>query len=184
MLMELLENLPRERWANQKQFGVNLLHHACNGANLAAVVVLLQSGLIDVSERNRWGGYTAAHYAAARMQPRSLEALCAVGADMRVLSNHGEAPVEIALGKDRDGGESVRVLVANGVRLSTVDGYYRNHITPELEAFEHGVLCCRVAVAVVLSVKRKGNLWRWDKFLLREVAYAVWATRYDEKWSF
>ena len=82
-----------------------------------------------------------------------------------------------------DDGKSVRVLMANGVRLSTVNEYRRDLITPELEAFERGVLRCRAAVVAVLRVKRAGQLWMWDKFLLAELALCIWSTRYDKGWQ-
>ena len=77
----------------------------------------------------------------------------------------------------------MRVLVANGVRLSTVRKDYREVITPELVAFERGVLRCRAAVVAMLRVKRAGQLWMWDKFLLAELAVCIWSTRYAEEWQ-
>ena len=53
---------------------------------------------------------------------------------------------------------------------------------PELEAFERGVLRCRAAVVAMLRVKRAGRLLVWDKFLLKQMALDVWATRYDKQW--
>jgi hypothetical protein len=60
---------------------------------------------------------------------------------------------------------------------------YRENITPELEAFERGVLRCRAAVVAMLRVKRAGKLWMWDKFLLLEMALCIWSTRYDKGWQ-
>ena len=79
--------------------------------------------------------------------------------------------------------DCVRVLVANGVRLSTVREGNRPYITPELEAFERGVLRCRAGVMAMLRVKRAGQLWMWDKFLMLEIALSIWATRYDKGWQ-
>ena len=42
-LMELLVKLPRARWAERDQYGAPLLHYACSGPNVAAVVGLLTS---------------------------------------------------------------------------------------------------------------------------------------------
>ena len=42
-LLELLMKLPRERWAERDEdSGTTLLHHACCGPSVAAVVALLQ----------------------------------------------------------------------------------------------------------------------------------------------
>lgn len=147
---------------------------------MAAVVGLLASGLVDVNARNTWG-VTPAHYAAEAQPPRILKVLCAAGADLRARSNSGLTPLDVAL--HHMGYACVRVLVANGVRLHTVHGYLRRRITPELWAFERGVLRCRAAVVAMLRVKRKANLFVWDKFLLREMAYAIWATRCNEQWQ-
>ena len=177
-LMELLVKLSPERWAERCKDGTTILHYACMGPNMAAAAMLLQSGLV-VDTRDL-SGWTSAHWAATYTQPRVLEVLCAAGADLRVRTRDGNAPINYALGNaNADGGETVRVLVANGVRLSTVRESCRKYITPKLVEFEHGVLRCRAAVVALLRVKKAGSLWRWDKFLLKEVAYAVWATRYD-----
>lgn len=181
--MELLAKLPRERWAERNLAGRTLLHFACLNHNVMTTVALLQSGLVDVNARGT-AGWTAAHVAAESTQPRALELLCAAGADLRLCTNKGYAPIDFVLADaHKNGCQTGRVLVANGVRLSTVSEHLRNYITPELVAFERGVLRCRAAVVSILSAKRKGKLWRWDKFLLRAIAYAVWATRYDKNWQ-
>ena len=182
-LMDLLVKLPRARWAEQGEEGNTLLHFACCGPNVAAAVALLQSGLVDVNARDECG-WTTTHMAAAWKQPRVLEVLCAAGADLRVCDEDDHAPIDCALSNaQKDGGKTVRVLVANGVRLSTARDYRRRFITPEFEAFECGVLRCRSAVVAMLRVKRAGQLWMWDKFLLEEVALCIWATRYDKGWQ-
>ena len=181
--VDLLVKLPQARWTERDVDSDTLLHYACRRPNVAAVVVLLQSVLVNVSARNTWGG-TPAHWGAFNMHSRVLEVLCAAGADLRALSNDGDAPIDYALRNAKeDRGESVRVLVANGVRLSTARARDRQFITPELEAFERGVLCCRAAVVAMLRVKRAGKLVRWDKFLLLEIAVCTWATRYDKGWQ-
>lgn len=182
-LLELLMKLPRERWAERTEYGT-ILHLACRGPNVAAVVALLQSGLVDMNARNKWGN-APANWAAQYTQPRALEVLCAAGADLRACNKYAYSPLDGALSiADEDGGETVRVLVANGVRLSMVHRRNRSLITPELEAFERGVLRCRAAVVALLRVKRaSGKLWLWDKFLLAEIALGIWATRYDKGWQ-
>ncbi len=181
--MAPLANLPRERWAERDGSGFTLLHLACLGPNVAAAVALVRSGLVDVSARIEWGS-TPAHSAASRVQPRVLEVLCAAGADLRTRTDDGFAPIDRALPfADKDGGETVRVLVANGVRLSTVQKYCRKYITPKLEAFERGVLRCRAAVVAMLRVKKTAQLYHVDKFLMRELAFAMWATRTNDQWQ-
>ena len=179
-LMELLVKLPWERWAERDEYGLTLLHYACVGPNVAAVKALLQSGLVDVSARTGWGR-SPAHVAASDGQPRVLEVLCAAGADLQARNMFGESPADHALMQEHS--ETVRVLVANGVRLSTVRKDRREYITPELEAFERGVLRCREAVVAMLRVKKTAQLYHVDKFLMRELAYAMWATRTCDRWQ-
>ena len=184
-LMALLAKLPRERWAERGQ-GVqasSLLHCACLGPNLAATVALLQHK-VEVNSCDKLWQWTPAHCAAAWSQPRVLEVLCATGADLRAQSSAGNTPLDFALeSAELDSDYAARVLMANGARLSIVRRAYRSYITPELKAFERGVLRCRGAAVAMLRVKKAGKLWQWDKFLLREMAYAVWATRYGEEWQ-
>jgi len=147
-------------------------------------VALVQSGLVDVNARTKRGANSPAHYAAWNVQPRALEVLCAAGADLRVRDHPGHTPIDDALSNvHKDDGKTVRVLLANGVRLCTVHEDHRHRIAPEVEAFERGVLCCRAAVVAMLRVKRAGKLWMWDKFLLAELALCIWATRYAEEWQ-
>lgn len=183
-LMDLLVKLPRERWAERDKYGYTFLHLACCGPNVAAVVTLVQSGLVDVNARNRFEDQTSAHWAASRLQPRVMEVLCAAGADMQARDKYGNTPIVWALGyAHKDGGETARVLVANGVRLNTVLEGDLRFIRFGLVAFDRGVLRCQTAVAALLHVKRAGQLWQWDKFLLCELAFAVWSTRRDVKWQ-
>lgn len=184
-LMELLVSLPRARWAERdtEDDDDTLLHVACCGPNVEAAVALLQSKLVHVNATDRFGA-TPAHGAAMWTQPRMMEVLCAAGADLRMSDTPDRSLIDRALDHvHEDDGDTVRVLVANGVRLSTAHARYQRFITSKLWAFERGVLRCRSVVAAMMRVKRVGQLWRWDKFLLREVAYAVWARRYNESWS-
>lgn len=182
-LMNLLVKLPRERWAERDKDGDTLLHLACLGPNVAAAVALVQSELLDVNARNKWGS-TPAHYAASYTLRQVLEVLCAAGANLRAQNHVGLSPIVHALwNAHTDGSGTVRVLVANGVRLSTVRKDRREYITPELEAFERGVLRCRAVVVAMLRVKKAANLYHVDKFLMRELAYAMWATRTCDRWQ-
>ena len=182
MLMGYLEKLPRHRWAERDEDGNTLFNWACSGPNMAAVVVLWQSGLVGANVRNKKGN-TPAHRTASWVQPRVLEVLCAAGVQLRTCNNFGNPPIAWALQRGREKGRAdvARVLLANGVRLGTVPADYRTLITLDLVEFERGVLRCRTAVLALIRVKRAGQLWQWDKFLLRELAYAVWATRYEEE---
>lgn len=115
---------------------------------------------------------------------RVLEVLCAAGSDLRALCfDDNRSPMDIALRNNTT--PCIRLLVANGVRLSSAGKLCRNRITPELWALERGVLCCRAAVLALLGLKRRRGdvLCNLDRWVVREVCFAVWATRTDKTWQ-
>lgn len=182
--MKLLENLPREDWNDRAPSGGTLLHFACLGPNIKASMLLIKSKLFSANERDNWNN-TPAHFAAVHAFPSLIEILCAAGADLRALTRNGYAPIDEALGSMHMSRSiiCVHVLVANGVRLSTARETLISLITPELKAFERGVLKCRKAVVALIHLKKAAKLWHVDKYLLREIGFAIWATRYDNKWT-
>ncbi len=181
-LMNLLAKLPRERWAAGDEYGDTLIYHACRGLNVAALVMLIHSGTANVNAGSKLAT-TPAHIA-ARCQPRMLEVLCAAGANLRACNVFDYAPIDFALaGVSENAQSTTRVLLANGVRLSTAHGESCRYITPELQTFERGVLRCRAAVVAMLRVKKVAKLHHVDKFLMRELAYAMWATRTYDQWQ-
>lgn len=185
-LIEILEKLPCVHWAERKKDGITLLHYAGVGANVAAAITLIMSGLLDVSARNL-AGYTPAHFAATSGQPRALEVLCAAGADLWARDVYGLTLIDGALPScANDDHACVLVLLSNGVRLSTVSEHFRDRITPELVAFERGVLRCHAVAVALLGLKRrrKALMWGVDRWIVRELCFAVWATRTDKSWRY
>ena len=128
-------------------------------------------------------GNSAAHVAAMYNQPRVLEVLCSAGVDFRAPNQNGSSALDLAVRFGKD--DCARVLVANGVRLSTTGEQYRHFITPELEAFERGVLRCRAAVVVLFGLKRRRGdvMWALDRWVVRELCFAIWSTRTNVQWS-
>lgn len=188
MMMNLLSDVPRERWSDAARYSkCTLLHIACHNGAAKSVCTLLHNPIVDVNARTRGGG-TPMHWAVKEMgrplqfhqQRRIIEMLCVAGAELRVFNHQGDSPLDCALTSEKTE-DLATVLVANGLRLSNV--MRTNRIKPKLEAFERGVLKCRATVVAMLRVKHVGQLWKWDKFLLREIAFAVWATRYEKEWQ-
>lgn len=175
--MDLLEDLPREQWAVRDHFGRTLLHFACYGSNLEAVKLLLNSGLIDINARTGWGS-ASVETAASFSQVEIVEMLLAANAQIRSIDLRLFCRPPYNESMQTKHIETMHMLIANGVRFNTA-GSDHYSIQPKLEEFQRGVLHCRTKVVALLCVKRAGNLWRWDKFLLKEVAIAVWATRYE-----
>lgn len=179
LLMAFLDGLPRERWSERDWAGSSLLHYACEGPNEDAVRALLEYGL-DVNERGSAGGQWApAHCAAANGNVGVLLTLICNGADLRLGNFRGDTALALALlHPERHGtGDCAIWLMASGARLRDLPSTCRDYILPHYSAFERGLLRCRQVVVALLHVKRVGGLARWDKFLLKEIALCVWATR-------
>lgn len=174
----LEHHVPRAHWHAVDERGCTLLHHACMTPDDAAVVMLLRSGL-TVDPVNS-AGWTPLHVSAARSSARSVEALCAAGADANLLCGNGQRAIDLALAAESF--ECVAALVANGVRLRTATA--RARITPDMASFEYGVVHCRAVVVALLGVKRyRGHHLRHvDRFLIRELARSVWVTRTAYAW--
>lgn len=176
--MNVLKKLPQIHWTSKDENGWTLLHYACVGPNVAAVKALLEYNSRDVNARDSKGD-TPGHVAAKYTQSRLIEILCAVGANLRAPARENITPLDCALfNSGSDDGTTVRMLLANRIRLDPVDPMCRRFVTTDLRIFERGVLRCRSIVVAMLRVKRAGKLYHWDKFLLREMAFAIWATRH------
>lgn len=174
LFVTFLHALPRERWAEEEEDGNTLLHYACRGNNSSAVVELLKQGL-KVNARSM---DERAHLASGNAQPRVLQLLFAAGADMRALDHGRFTPLDWAVDLPH-WIDCVRVLLSNGVRLASVHKNRQQHIQPWMVALEAGVLHCRAAVVTLLGIKRR----EWDRFLVRELAFSLNATRADKGWQ-
>lgn len=185
-LLRVLATLPRERWMEcDPEFALTLLHYACFDDNLDAVVALLKHGL-DPNARSDPTRSTPLHSAAQGL-PHTVEVLCHAGADLRALTRDGTSPLEEALSSEMpEAHQCALVLMAHGVRLSTVRPSYRGYITPQLEALERGVLRCRAVVVTLLGLKRRRGqvvLPLLDRFVVRELARACWVTCVNKAWQ-
>lgn len=185
LLRFLRDHVPSSRWCERDKHGCVLLHLACWGDNADVVEALIRCGL-DVNTQEDLQE-TPAHWACVNGQSRVLEMLCAAGADLRARAI-GATPLDVALENPRVEishmvRQCVAVLVANGVRLSTARE--QRNVTPTMVAFERGVLSCRSVTAALMSIKRRRvcQLAHVDKFLIREMALAIWATRRDQSWQ-
>lgn len=169
-LIKLLKTLPREHWRVCDKDGRSLLHYACRGPNANAITMLLTTKSATVHDCDIYE-IRPIDVALAYCQASVIEILLAAGAQLQAV--HCERAVRrIGSGEPR-APHVVRTLCANGMRLNA-------NITPEMRRFEAGVLRCRTAVVALLRVKQAGNLVRWDRFLLRELAYALWSTRWEQ----
>lgn len=181
--MNELAKLPRTRWRETDLAGRTFLHYACRGPNLDALRTLLYSGMFDINIKD-FQTMTPFHYAVLWNQDRVVELLFAAGANARLCPRERLLPIDNAIWNSRKmkGDDTLRAMIANGVRLCTASKSYQAMIKPEMWVFEYGILNCRAAVVSLLRLKRLGPLKKWDRFLLKEVAFAVWASRREKEW--
>lgn len=181
----VLEHVPRVRWTERDEDGRTLLHYACRGPNVALVVQLLCTGL-DVNALG-FHDWTPAHVATWNGQARVLAMLCAAGAHLTGPRTREGSALDMALAHARRGlrgaDACARVLVANGVRLSSARR--PELVSAALHALERGVLRCRAVAVALLGIKRRRrpDLRHVDKFLMRELALDIWRTRAEEAWA-
>lgn len=182
-MIKILEKIPRELWSMHDNDGLTLLHYACCGPNNTAVVILCKSNVVNVHAVSVYQT-TPAHDAANYAQSDIMELLCAMRSNINHANIAGRRPIDFSLQSGyKDQHKTTRVLIANGVRLKNVHPEVRRYVNVELFKFEQGVISCRKAVLAMLHIKKAGKLWRWDKYLLREISFAIWATRYNTKWQ-
>lgn len=157
LLALIRETIPREEWAADP----NLLIYAALGPNLDAIQALISA--VPPGHHNLRGPMEAA---IAYDQPEVLEVFCALGGLSHHIIANDRPLIHIALRKSL---RCSHVLIANGTRV------YDEELT--VFFFQKGVLGCRRAVCALLCAKDACRLWRWDRFLLAEIALAVWSTR-------
>lgn len=175
-IVAFLKGSKRECWTEFGSRGWTVLHDAClldEPSDLAAVRYLLANGA-DPNIPDAEGRYPV-HIAACADNSKALQLLCARGALLKAARPNGRTPIDYGRNP-----ECTRVLIANGVRLDTMKRKSkRRAITEEMRTFEATVLTLRAQCVIIMGVKRfRGVDWKHvDRFLFREIAFAVWATR-------
>lgn len=186
-LEALLRQIPAQDWTLE-----HLLAASWSDLSANSLKRLIAQG-VDV---NPAIDYPPIVIAAGQAQPRITELLIASGANLAWRDVRGNSILQAALHPMYYYGHSLNsawVLVANGMRISTTPMHYTHSrgtacFGPSsaydiLLALEKRVDRCRTAVATLLTVKDRRRLFRWDRFLLAEIAYAVWATRAEDGWE-
>lgn len=176
------KKIPREHWKDISLHGeCNLLHVACeerSEINLDAIALLLAHG-VNPNQRQSPFGQVALSYTVLDKNHRATELLCAAGADAHIRGGApyvlNDSPFQLAFNDIV--GDTANVLLANGYRICSLP-FSPKYCFQSHRDFERGILACRSAFAALLLVKRKHpNMAHVDRFLMREIALAVWATR-------
>jgi hypothetical protein len=180
-LEEYLLSLPKDILKTSRNpFGCSLLNYVCSRLkdNTRSLILLLKNGCDPNNEDA--AGRSPLREAVLFKPPYILQLMLSIGCNI-IESPQKRSILEFAL--TTSSFSHARILIANGLRLSSVRPTFQNYISPRHIKFEKSVLRCRSAVIAMMRVKRAGNLWRWDKFLLKQMALEIWATRYNE-WKF
>lgn len=175
----LLAHSSVSRWASVcSPQGLTLLHAAASAGDVDGVALLLAHGAaVNAAAMD---GSTPIHGAAVLSDPRALELLVAAGADLRAVS-FGRSVLGLACAHSP---ACTRVLVLNGAPMEMKLGRgYQDPYEPWIRALELSRLHCRAACLALLGIKsRTRTLTRLDRFVVREITFAVWATRGQESW--
>lgn len=176
-LYEFLLSIPKSQWFERDPSdGETFLHFATRGHNQKAAVLLIKNGLdVNLCSTN---GCTAAHLAARYDKPRVIELLCAANANMHTKSNSDFTVLNYLDHLLDPDSNCFRILIANGMRVKETQGARL--------VFQCGVLNARRAVVAMLYLFKtyKTILSRIGcKYMMKELAVAIWTTRCEEEWQ-
>lgn len=171
-----------ERWSGLRGTqGRTLLHLAANEGDDAAVLALLRAG-VDGSLADS-NGETPVHWAAWEGKYNALQLLVVAGARLSLRSITNMTSLDHALSSPQSIDSCGALLISNGARLSALT---KSTAVPSWAVLlERGVLMCRGVVTALLGIKRRrvDALHAIDRWVVREIGWAIWATRVDKAWS-
>lgn len=178
-LDQVLDRLPRERWLECSRFGFANKwleyqdpYDLDRNANAVRRLVLAGVSLFVFGEEHMT---TILHVA----NPKLLDIICPIIPNLQ-LKHEDDTETALEFNLRIHHYEYCRILIKHGARLPPNPVPY--HTPVDLVIFQRSILSCRSAVVAFLTVKRKGKLANWDKFLLAYIARLVWTTRCDDGW--
>ena len=178
LLEYLRKNIPRDQWTAEVAQSWTATHFACLfESNRDALAVLLGAGA-DANAAARFDKPGQPTRTVTCLEMAVKESNCG-GVELLLAAGAALYPEALADSYSRSQ-KCTRILIANGARMNLDDIF---NIPLPLIAFQRGILRCRAAVVAMLRVRRAGQLWRWDKYLLAYISHAIWATRYEECWA-
>lgn len=179
-LDDALNCIPQESWDLIQCRGRSLLelcYTMKKQPNTRALLMLLKSDAGVMSRRERWSHIKNVLHQGMRDTARIL---CASGPFFPWgKQDHSH----FYSGTHRNALEAAKVVLANGVRLPKLAFHFGRiqEDDPELVAFDAGVVNLQRICTTFLGIKRfRGrSLVHVDRFLFREMALAIWVTRYE-----
>lgn len=188
--MEVLEMIPREHWFDRGNFYADdddewtLLHFASYADNAMAIRALIAHGLDKeaLTSSGRSPLHIAIEYGSGN--PHAVKELILSGANPRILLYDRLDVWDLVIGKNFLGAiYFVDKMAECLLMLNIKPNKYQKENSPWLKRLESRFDRCRLCCISFLQVKKAGKLKRWDKYLLREIAYCIWMTRGDKKWE-
>lgn len=163
--------------------------------NVGLLMILIQNNRRDDVKKLLCHGVRPAgdlwsplHEAAIQGNAGIAEILIAAGADVNFHVDNCSSPLGAAINEisfNHHGNHHIRcakVLIANGARLYTI--FDRQKLSKAkkygLFDFERQVLKCRSACIAFYHLR--SHLRVGGKYMVRELAVAIWSTRHDERW--
>lgn len=159
--------------------GGTLLHNAASAGDEVAIIALVRHGL-DVDARSA-SDRTPLHAAAFYGQTGAVLLLAAAGATLAGAT--GVFALELAMSSGNT--TTVKALVGLGVRVDALpDTSLR--MMPSIRVMRAGFVNCRAVCVVLLGLKRRRRgavMAHLDRFVVREIAFACFATSCDKDWQ-
>lgn len=173
-LPHYLLSIPQEQWNDRdRETRSTFLHCACRRNDYIAARLLIKAG-VDVNATTI-EEVTAMSCALRYGNVKLIKLIYANGGSFRMHEYVGN-PIDFPL--CRHDFDMVYFLISNGVRLRT---NLTNNIPPwimsSLRAHEKQFLAIRTAICSLFSLKKHLKDYRWDRFLLHEIAFEVWKSR-------
>lgn len=161
-----------------------LLHIVCEDKtdnSTKALVYLLKQGL-DPDGKTKGCNAVPPILRAAQFNHKNIEILLVAGANIFAIHENRLNALTVAMNTENY--ESVNILARNGLSVSLPIslswGYhFKQEIVDYAQKREETYRTCRNKVIILLGIKRRRppSLVLFDKYLIREVGFAIWSMR-------
>jgi hypothetical protein len=182
-IIEFFSAIPREalRYARDNTTNRNLARFALDFNDNILLKFLYDNDAIDYTSRFE-DGSTLLHLAARDLNLYAIKLLFVLGADVSITTNYGASSFAVSLCHAVLNFSVPKFFVANGQRLQNHNfkKYGGANAKLHLIPYEKHVLNVRKYVVTLLALKRRRitTMVHLDRFLMKELAWAIWSTRY------
>jgi hypothetical protein len=168
----------------QDFYGKYLIHYACQNHDEKALRFLLVHGA-QVDSQDRIGRTPLMHAVDAE-NIRCMRILLSVGCNPRLpVHTISEKQITayqrsvILIRNDMDS-STLRLFIANGMRIMKHIPPYHEFIESDVYEYEERVKECIRRIIILMSLKRRRihSMVHLDRFLIRQLALALWTERY------